>query len=171
MRTAFTGSSCVEPSLTRHTRHTARLGASSTVTVSPELPGANTGSAFPWTGTYFNNVPITLTAVPKPGYRFVGWTGVVSPTATASITLNGSAAVTAIFIPELPAFSAMTRTATEVTLELTGTPDADYTLQSSTDLVTWTDVAVFTPDINTGQAVVVHPATDAKRFYRAVSKP
>ena len=141
------------------------------ITVSPELPGANAGSPFPWTGTYFNNVPINLTALPKPGYRFVGWTGVASPTAAASITLNGSAAVTAIFIPELPTFAAMTRTPDEVTLELTGTPDADYTLQSSTDLVTWTDVTIFTPDINTGQAVVVHPTTDAKRFYRAVSKP
>ncbi len=71
------------------------------ITVRPELPGANAGGPFPWTGTYFNNVPISLTVLPKPGYRFVGWTGVTSPTATASITLNGSAAVTAIFIPEL----------------------------------------------------------------------
>jgi hypothetical protein len=28
---------------------------------------------YPWKGTYFGNVPITVTAVPAQGYRFVGW--------------------------------------------------------------------------------------------------
>lgn len=29
---------------------------------------------YPWTGTYFQGVPVTLTARPEPGYRFVSWT-------------------------------------------------------------------------------------------------
>lgn len=29
---------------------------------------------YPWTGTYFQGVPVTLTAQPEPGYRFVSWT-------------------------------------------------------------------------------------------------
>lgn len=28
---------------------------------------------FPWTGIYFQDIPITLTAVPAPGHRFKGW--------------------------------------------------------------------------------------------------
>ncbi|MEM6644871.1 MAG: CotH kinase family protein [Bacteroidota bacterium] len=39
-----------------------------------------TPTAYPWTGTYFQNVPITLTAAPRPGYRFVRWTGSVTST-------------------------------------------------------------------------------------------
>lgn len=27
----------------------------------------------PWSGVYFGDVPVTLTAVPNPGYRFSGW--------------------------------------------------------------------------------------------------
>lgn len=42
---------------------------------------------YPWTGIYFNNVPVTLKAQPKKGYRFVRWTGASSST-NDSITLN-----------------------------------------------------------------------------------
>ncbi len=31
---------------------------------------------FPWNGEYFKGVPITLEAIPKTGYKFVGWTGI-----------------------------------------------------------------------------------------------
>ncbi len=30
---------------------------------------------YPWTGIYFDYVPVQLTPVPEPGYRFTGWTG------------------------------------------------------------------------------------------------
>ena len=33
--------------------------------------GVDTPAA--WTGTYFQDVPITLQAIPKEGYRFIGW--------------------------------------------------------------------------------------------------
>jgi hypothetical protein len=29
----------------------------------------------PWTGLYFMDVPVTITAVPAPGHRFLGWQG------------------------------------------------------------------------------------------------
>ena len=33
----------------------------------------------PWTGVYFRGNPITLTALPAPGYRFKSWTGIFTP--------------------------------------------------------------------------------------------
>ena len=33
-----------------------------------------------WTGEYFTDYPITVTAVEKPGYKFVGWTGSIEST-------------------------------------------------------------------------------------------
>ncbi len=50
---------------------------------------------FPWSGEYFQGVPITLEAVPRAGYKFVGWTGDVTssskiithiPTSTNNLT-------------------------------------------------------------------------------------
>ncbi|MFC1694334.1 CotH kinase family protein, partial [Candidatus Latescibacterota bacterium] len=31
---------------------------------------------FPWEGTYFQGVPVQIIALPNPGYRFAGWTGI-----------------------------------------------------------------------------------------------
>lgn len=31
--------------------------------------------AYPWTGSYFDGIPVSLTAIPKPGFRFVRWEG------------------------------------------------------------------------------------------------
>jgi hypothetical protein len=35
---------------------------------------------FPFSGIYFKNIPITMTAIPKPGYRFVKWEGTMNST-------------------------------------------------------------------------------------------
>ena len=35
---------------------------------------------FPWSGVYFDDVPVRLAAMPNRGYRFVGWSGDVSST-------------------------------------------------------------------------------------------
>lgn len=40
-----------------------------------------------WSGDYFQNVPITLTAVAAPGYSFVRWTGDITST-NPQLTLN-----------------------------------------------------------------------------------
>ena len=42
------------------------------VSINSSTPGIGT-NVYPWTGTYFRGVPITVTAVPKPGYRFSSW--------------------------------------------------------------------------------------------------
>jgi len=55
-------------------------------------------ASLPWTGVYFNDIPIHLTAVPASGYRFVRWEGAVSGTQNPlEITLADPAAVTAVF--------------------------------------------------------------------------
>ncbi len=44
---------------------------------------------YPWNGIYFTDVPIQITALPNPGYRFTGWSG-VSAADTSSITITPS---------------------------------------------------------------------------------
>jgi len=56
---------------------------------------------YPWTGTYFDHVPIKLIPVPEPGYRFTGWTGTDQATSDPLI-LDASAnqQITANFEPD-----------------------------------------------------------------------
>lgn len=42
---------------------------------------------YPWQGDYFENVPIRLKAIAKPGYQFSHWSGIVNDT-LPEITLN-----------------------------------------------------------------------------------
>ncbi len=52
----------------------------------------------PWSGLYFKDNPITLSAVPKAGYRFTGWQGILGvSTNTMTLLLNGDLALTAAF--------------------------------------------------------------------------
>ncbi len=60
--------------------------------------------SLPWTGVYFNGVPVTMTAVPSPGYKFSHWQSpvqVTTPFLNTSMTLNVpvSESFTAYFIP------------------------------------------------------------------------
>ncbi|MFC1539815.1 CotH kinase family protein, partial [Candidatus Latescibacterota bacterium] len=55
-------------------------------------------SDFPWTGIYFQDVPIKLTTIPAPGYAFTGWTGSqVSDSVSISVTLSEAISLTANF--------------------------------------------------------------------------
>ncbi len=66
-----------------------------TLAVSPQNSGEikiNTiyPGVFPWTGTYFNGNPITITAIAKPGFKFLYWlsnTYLTSDT-SRSLTIN-----------------------------------------------------------------------------------
>ena len=52
-----------------------------------------------WFGTFFNDVPIELSALSNPGYTFSYWSGAnnsMDPSTT--ITLNGNASITAVFV-------------------------------------------------------------------------
>ncbi len=54
---------------------------------------------FPWSGRYYHRVPVTVTAVPAPGYVFEGWEGL--ETSEPSLTFNGEGDIflRAVFSP------------------------------------------------------------------------
>lgn len=54
-------------------------------------------SEFPWQGMYCDLIPIQLTAVPDPGYRFVGWEGLDSTNSSIILTTADNTTITAIF--------------------------------------------------------------------------
>jgi hypothetical protein len=50
-----------------------------------------------WSGTYFRGIPITVTAIPEPGYRFAGWNGSSSSVETTTIAPASDTAISALF--------------------------------------------------------------------------
>ncbi|MBO7125849.1 MAG: lamin tail domain-containing protein, partial [Bacteroidales bacterium] len=53
---------------------------------------------FPWSGKYFKNNTIFVTAIPNPGYEFVRWEGAVNSTEqTISVTTAEATSLTAVF--------------------------------------------------------------------------
>ncbi|MFC1485667.1 CotH kinase family protein [Candidatus Latescibacterota bacterium] len=54
-----------------------------------------------WSGIYFKGNPVQLTAIPRPGYRFAGWSGGVTSTdGSIELDLTGDTAVTASFVED-----------------------------------------------------------------------
>jgi hypothetical protein len=60
---------------------------------------ANPAQPYPWSGIYFRGVPITVTALPEPGYRFAAWIGHTSPEPALTID-PGSASINLIAVFE-----------------------------------------------------------------------
>lgn len=58
-----------------------------------------TPTAYPWTGIYFNGNPVTLTAIPDPGYRFDHWGAgqLAGESQIASVNFTSDQFVTAYF--------------------------------------------------------------------------
>ncbi|MCX6122881.1 MAG: CotH kinase family protein [Ignavibacteriales bacterium] len=54
----------------------------------------------PWSGKYFCGIPVTVTALPDPGYQFSGW-GSTSQTAnkTVNVNLTSDTTISAVFTP------------------------------------------------------------------------
>ncbi|HPR87729.1 MAG TPA: CotH kinase family protein [bacterium] len=54
----------------------------------------------PWSGRYFQNIPVTITALPDPGYRFAGWSDpALQQEATITLKMAGDVSVAARFAP------------------------------------------------------------------------
>ena len=69
-----------------------------TVEINNSTPGVS-ANPYPWTGIYFKNIPVTLKAIPLPGYVFSHWSGASdSLTDEITITTADNFSVTAHFI-------------------------------------------------------------------------
>lgn len=63
--------------------------------------GINSSSPYPWSGVYFEAVPITLKAIPEPGYKFSHWSGEIYDTIAAiTINIDRDTYIKANFIPD-----------------------------------------------------------------------
>lgn len=68
-----------------------------TIDISPSTVGVP-DEPYPWTGTYFNGLPLTVTAKPKPGFRFAGWGEYPDHTSsTLTVTPQSDISITALF--------------------------------------------------------------------------
>jgi hypothetical protein len=72
------------------------------IEVDEYLPGVNQ-NIYPWQGTYYKDVPVTLYAMAYPGYKFARWEGAINSTDQV-ITLGNTAdeQVTAVFESDSP---------------------------------------------------------------------
>jgi hypothetical protein len=70
-----------------------------TIDINDTTPGILT-NPYPWSGIYFHNIPITLTAKSKSGYQFSHWSGADSSTSeTITITPTEDFSITANYLP------------------------------------------------------------------------
>ncbi len=67
--------------------------------INENTPGTQSTNLYPWKGIYFRGVPIQIEAIPRPGYRFVGWVGQTNdpPNPTRTITPQGGTNLVAKF--------------------------------------------------------------------------
>ncbi len=55
-------------------------------------------NTFPWSGTYFSQMPVELEAIPQAGYRFLRWEGDFASTESViEISLSSTTELTAVF--------------------------------------------------------------------------
>jgi hypothetical protein len=67
------------------------------INITPDTPGVMDTTE--WSGTYFKGVPIKLSAIPNPGYKFTGWEGIEQSDSELIIELDEDITLTANFIP------------------------------------------------------------------------
>ncbi|MEX1111269.1 MAG: CotH kinase family protein, partial [Chthoniobacterales bacterium] len=86
-RFGLTGTADVTVDVAQGGRGTVKINSIGLEDSTPGVPG----QPYPWTGTYFRGVPVTLEAAPAPGYRFAHWLKPVTPTATTSAAADAVA--------------------------------------------------------------------------------
>jgi uncharacterized repeat protein (TIGR02543 family) len=81
------------------------LSGSAQITIDTPQPGTGTIrintlplDEFPWSGTYFKDVPVRITAKPAYGYRFAGWSGIAAQDSISiDVNVNDNLTLTAHF--------------------------------------------------------------------------
>lgn len=124
----------------------------STITIDSSTPGVPE-NPYPWTGKYFQNIPIVLEAIALPGYEFSHWSGSVSgtnpileitPTGDMQIQANFEAGATP---PEVIYFWLMdSNIPNDTPLEFL---DATYTNNKQNSSITYTSCLDGYPFTNT----------------------
>ncbi|MES2706658.1 MAG: CotH kinase family protein [Verrucomicrobiota bacterium] len=178
-----------EPNVRQHFTSTLSLGGYAMLTVdrapagggevqvnslriNAALPGA-TAAVYPWSGTYFRQVPVALTAVPAPGMEFEKW---VTPSGenagpVLSLALTGPTTVTAHFRMAPPRWeSIIQRSGGGVSVVMAGGGGVNYELQFSTNLTDWRKVEAFTVNASGRWERDLPPPEPGKPagYYRAV---
>lgn len=64
--------------------------------INTQLDAAN-ATPYPWTGTYFNDIPIKITAEPFIGYKFLHWKEDGDTSISRMIQINSDSTFTAVF--------------------------------------------------------------------------
>lgn len=73
-----------------------------TIEIKESTPGV-TATPYPWSGIYFQNIPVTLKAIALPGYKFSHWSGASTSTeAEITLTTMSDFSVTAHFVVDAP---------------------------------------------------------------------
>lgn len=96
--------------------------------------------SYPWTGKYFDDFEIAVSAVPKTGYTFTGWSG-ASTSADSLIYINAGDSVYASFEPSTGATSSIV--INEIMYNPPGEPDTEDWIEfynstaSAIDMSNW----------------------------------
>jgi uncharacterized repeat protein (TIGR03803 family) len=143
-----------------------------TLTVLPE--GEGTVTISPYTNRYASGSMVTVTATPRPGQAFVGWSG----DATGSqnplpLTMTQSMVINANFTTRysLSAAPPLNRLSEEgFRFSVLGELGTAYRIDGSSDLSTWVPLGWVTNDLGTAQFLDPTALTNAFQFYRAVSQ-
>lgn len=113
------------------------------IRVNSLVTAAETNS--PWSGVYFNDIPITIKAEAFPGYRFARWQGIDAETETLTLVLTNSLEATAIFESESESVTLFATVEDQViTLNAQGPRGATCKLLSSSNAVNWDVVTTLT---------------------------
>jgi hypothetical protein len=131
------------------------------------------GTNAPWSGIYFKGNPVAITAVPKPGYQFSRWKETAQTNNPLTLLLDRDVSLTAEFNRDssaAPQFTLITRLSQgSVRLEIKALPESRCQLQSSTDLVTWSDSQLVS--VNAAGTATIQLAPDIRSFFRLLSVP
>jgi hypothetical protein len=128
-------------------------------------PGTN------WTGTYFRGVPIKITALPAPGFRFLEWQGsALSRTNSLTVLLNGDATFRGVF-ERIPKDNVVVSVGQfdggSVSFTVRGNSSQNLSVEMSADLENWGVIATVSLDAG-GAGEFSAPVSSAEpaRFYR-----